>query len=153
MLKTKYIAKASLIAAIYVVLTVILGEFSYGPVQFRIAEALAILPLVEPSAILGVTIGCMISNIFGGYGPIDIFGGSFVTLIAAIITSKMPNKILAALPPIILNGLIISIWVSKMSGLPYLPIAFNIALGEAAAVGILGLIFLSAYDKYIKKRT
>ena len=150
-METKYLAKASLIAAVYVVLTVLLGELSYGPIQFRVSEALAILPLVEPSAILGVTIGCMISNIFGGFGPIDIFGGSLVTFIAAIITSKMPNKFLAALPPIILNGFIVSIWVSKMSALPYIPIVINIITGEIIAVGILGLIFLSAYEKYIKK--
>lgn len=150
-METKYMAKASLIAAVYVVLTVLLGEFSYGPIQFRVSEALAILPLVEPSAILGITIGCAISNIFGGFGPIDIIGGSLVTLTAAIITSKMPNKMLAALPPIILNSLIVSIWVSKMSGLPYIPIVFNILIGEIIAVGVLGLIFLSAYEKYVKK--
>lgn len=144
-------AKASLIAAVYAVLTVLLGEFSYGPIQFRVSEALAILPLVEPSAILGITVGCAISNIFGGFGPIDIIGGSLVTLIAAIITSKMPNKILAVLPPIILNSLIVSIWVSKMSGLPYIPIVINILIGEIIAVAILGLIFLSAYEKYKKK--
>ena len=112
-MSTKYLAKASFIAAIYVVLTVILGEFSYGPIQFRIAEALVMLPLVEPSAIMGVTVGCMIANIFGGYGPIDIFGGSAITLIAAYITSKAPNKFLGAIPPIVLNALIVSLWVSK----------------------------------------
>jgi len=133
-------------------MTIILGDFSYGPVQFRISEALTILPLIEPSAVLGVTIGCAISNIFGGYGLIDILGGSLVTLIAAFITSKMPNKVLGALPPIILNSLIVSIWVSKMTGLPYLAIVINIAIGEIAAVGALGLIFLSVYEKYIKEK-
>ena len=133
-------------------MTIILGDFSYGPVQFRISEALTILPLIEPSAVLGVTIGCAISNIFGGYGPIDILGGSLVTLVAAFITSKMPNKVLGALPPIILNSLIVSIWVSKMTGLPYLAIVINIAIGEIAAVGALGLIFLSVYEKYIKEK-
>lgn len=149
-MNAKYIAKAAIIAAIYVVFTVILGEFAYGPVQFRIAEALVILPLVEPSSILGVTIGCMVANIFGGYGPIDIFGGSLVTLIAAYFTSKMPNRVLAVLPPVLLNALIVSIWVSKLSGIPYIAIVLNIALGEAIAVGVLGMILLSIYNKYIK---
>ncbi len=150
-MKTGYLAKASIIAAIYIVFTLLFGEFAYGPIQFRAAEALAILPFVEPAAIPGVAVGCMIANIFGGFGPIDIFGGSLVTLAAAYLTSKMPNRILAALPPIILNSLIVSIWVSKISGLPYIPVAINIAIGEIAAVGVSGLIFLSAYNKYIKK--
>lgn len=150
-MNTKFLAKSSLLAAIYVVLTIILGDFSYGPIQFRIAEALVLLPLVEPSAIMGVTVGCMIANIFGGYGPIDIFGGSAVTFMAAYITSKMPNKILGSIPPIVLNALIVSIWVSKFSGLPYAAIAVNIALGEIAAVGILGVLLVSVYEKYVKK--
>ncbi|MGI5998275.1 MAG: QueT transporter family protein [Lutispora sp.] len=149
-MNNKYLAKSSLLAAVYVVLTVILGEFSYGPIQFRIAEALVLLPLVEPAAIMGVTVGCIIANIFGGYGPIDIFGGSTVTLIAAYLTSKMPNKILGAIPPIVLNALIVSIWVSKFSGIPYLIIMANIALGETIAVGVLGIFLVSIYAKYIK---
>jgi len=148
-MNTKFLAKSSFLAAVYVVLTIILGDFSYGPVQFRIAEALVLLPLVEPAAIMGVTVGCIIANIFGGYGPIDIFGGSAVTLIAAYITSKMP-KVLGAVPPIVLNGLIVSIWVSKFSGLPYLLVAANIALGEIIAVGVLGILLVSIYTKYIK---
>lgn len=151
-MSTKYLAKASFIAAIYVVLTVILGEFSYGPIQFRIAEALVMLPLVEPSAIMGVTVGCMIANIFGGYGLIDIFGGSAVTLIAAYITSKAPNKFMGTIPPIVLNAFIVSFWVSKATGIPYSIIVINIALGEAIAVGVLGILVLSAYTKYIKEK-
>jgi len=149
-MNTRYLAKSSLLAAVYVVLTIILGDFSYGPIQFRIAEALVLLPLVEPAAIMGVTVGCVIANIFGGYGPIDIFGGSAVTLVAAYFTSKMPNKILGAVPPIVLNGLIVSIWVSKFSGLPYLLVSANIVLGETIAVGVLGILLVSLYSKYVK---
>lgn len=149
-MNTRYLAKSSLLAAVYVVLTIILGDFSYGPIQFRIAEALVLLPLVEPAAIMGVTVGCVIANIFGGYGPIDIFGGSAVTLVAAYLTSKMPNKILGAVPPIVLNGLIVSIWVSKFSGLPYLLVSANIVLGETIAVGVLGILLVSLYSKYVK---
>jgi len=149
-MNTRYLAKSSLLAAVYVVLTIILGDFSYGPIQFRIAEALVLLPLVEPAAIMGVTVGCVIANIFGGYGPIDIFGGSAVTLVAAYLTSKMPNKILGAVPPIVLNGLIVSIWVSNFSGLPYLLVSANIVLGETIAVGVLGILLVSLYSKYVK---
>ena len=149
----KSMTKAAILAAVYVVLTIAFGEFSYGPIQFRIAEALVILPMVEPSAILGVFLGCMIANIFGGYGLIDIIGGSLVTLVAAYITSKMPNKVLGALPPVILNALIVSIWLNKLTNIPYIAIVLNIALGEIAAVGVLGIPLLTIYDKYIKNST
>lgn len=151
-MQIKRITKTAILAAIYVVLTIALGEFSYGPIQFRISEALVILPLVEPSAIIGVFLGCMISNIFGGYGLIDIIGGSLVTLLAAYLTSKMPNKLLAALPPIILNAFIIPIWLAKLTNIPYIIIAINIAIGEILAVGVLGVTMLSIYDKYLHSK-
>lgn len=50
---TKYIVKAGAIAAIYFVVTILLGSVSYGPIQFRVSESLVVLPMVEPAAIWG----------------------------------------------------------------------------------------------------
>ena len=61
--KVLFIAQAAMIAAIYVVLTLIGASFSYGEVQVRISEALTILPAFTPAAIPGVFLGCLISNI------------------------------------------------------------------------------------------
>ena len=52
--KVLFIAQAAMIAAIYVVLTLIGASFSYGEVQVRISEALTILPAFTPAAIPGV---------------------------------------------------------------------------------------------------
>jgi uncharacterized membrane protein len=83
---TKFIVKAGIIAAIYTVLTVILGQFSYGPLQFRISEAMTILPIFETAAIPGLAIGCLFANFFSGYGFVDIFFGSLTTLLAAYLS-------------------------------------------------------------------
>ena len=64
--KVLFIAQAAMIAAIYVVLTLIGASFSYGEVQVRISEALTILPVFTPAAIPGLFIGCLLSNILGG---------------------------------------------------------------------------------------
>lgn len=148
---TKYLARAGIIAAVYVVLTLVMGNLGYGPVQFRASEALVMLPLIESAAIPGVFVGCILSNIFGGYGIIDIIFGSLVTLLAAYLTSKMPNRLLAAVPPIVLNALIVPIWVSKMANWPYWPTVLNFALSEAAAVLVLGNILLFAIEKVEKR--
>lgn len=63
---TLFLAQSAMIAAIYVVLTVILAPFSYGEVQVRVSEALTILPVFTPAAIPGLFVGCLISNILGG---------------------------------------------------------------------------------------
>lgn len=148
--RTANIVKAGLIAAIYVILTLILGETSFGPIQFRISEALTILPFFEPAAIPGLFVGCLLSNIFGGYGFLDIFFGSLTTLLAAYLTSKMPNKYLATLPPIILNALIIPIWISG-SKAAYLGTVYTIGFSEFISAGILGVALASIFQRVTKK--
>ncbi|MDI6618639.1 MAG: QueT transporter family protein [Clostridiales bacterium] len=147
---SKYIAKAGIIAAIYVALTLALGSLSFSAIQVRISEALVILPFIDSAAIPGVFIGCLIANIFGGLGLVDIVFGSLVTLLAAYLTSKMPNRILAVVPPVVLNAFIVSIWVSKFSNAPYLLTVLTIGLGEFFSVGGLGILLLMAVEKINK---
>lgn len=151
---TKYLTKASLIAGIYLVLILIqipMGNLTFGPVQLRIAEGLTLLPLVETAAIPGLFVGCLIANLilvpYSAFGLIDIIGGSLVTLLAAYLTSKMPNKVIGALPPILLNGFIVSIWVSYFTNVPYLYTVLGISIGEIASVAIFGTLILSVYNK------
>lgn len=154
---TKYITKAGLISAIYVVLVAIqmpIGQLAFGPIQLRIAEGLTLLPLVEPAAVPGVFIGCLISNIilvsFSGFGLIDVVGGSLVTLIAAYLTSKITSKKLAILPPVILNGFLVSIWVSYFTKIPYWHTVLGISLGELISVVVFGNIILIIYKNIFK---
>lgn len=153
----RYLTKASLIAAIYIILVVIqtipfpIAPLTFGPVQLRVAEGLALLPLVEGAAIPGVFIGCLIANLiiapYSGFGLIDIFGGSLVTLLAAYLTSKAKNKWLGMIPPVVLNGLIVSIWVAYFTKLPYGLTVLGIGAGELASVAIFGSIILYVYEK------
>lgn len=158
-MNTKYLTKAGLIAGIYVVLVAIqipLGQLAFGPIQLRIAEGLTLLPLVESAAVPGVFVGCFISNLIlasvSGFGLIDIVGGSLVTLLAAYLTSKMPNKIFGIFPPVVLNGFIISIWVSYFTKVPYWYTVLGIAGGELASVVIFGNIILMAYNNIFRQK-
>lgn len=149
---TKYIVKAGVIAAIYFVVTILLGSVSYGPIQFRISESLVVLPMVEPAAIWGVFIGCLLANIGSPFGLLDILGGSLVTLLAAYLTSKTNIFYKSILPPIILNALIVSIWVSYFTKMPYYLVALYIALSKAIVTGVFGYVVITVYkrlkDKY-----
>lgn len=150
----KYLTKASLIAGIYILLVLVqipMGTIAFGPIQLRLAEGLVLLPLIEAAAVPGVFIGCLISNImlasFSAFGIVDIVLGSLVTLLAAYLTSKASNKIVGSIPPIVLNGLLVSIWVSYFTAVPYWVTVVGIGLGEAASVILLGNLFLTAYEK------
>lgn len=151
-----YITRAAMIAGIYLVLVLlqswIFPSFlSFGPVQFRIAEGLTLLPLVEPAAVPGLFIGCLLANLFlsfvSQYGMIDIICGSLVTLVAAYLTGKSKNKFFGAFPPIVLNGLIVSIWVSYFSGISYPFTVLTLGGGEAISVSVFGSVVLYAYKK------
>ena len=83
---TLFLVQAALIAAVYVVLTLVFAPFSYGEIQVRISEALTILPFFTPAAIPGLFVGCILANLLGGAIPLDIAFGSIATLIGAVFT-------------------------------------------------------------------
>ena len=63
------LARAALIAAMYVVLVYVFQFASFGPLQFRVAEALTLLPILYPEAIGGVFVGVLVANLLGPHGP------------------------------------------------------------------------------------
>lgn len=147
-----FMAQAAMIAAIYVVVTLVVAPFAYGEVQVRISEALTILPVFTPAAIPGVFLGCLISNILGGCILPDIIFGSLATLIGAVFTWMLRNrsKYLAPLPPIIANVIVVP-FVLKYGYMVPLPIPFmmlTVGIGEVISCGVLGLILYTALNKY-----
>ncbi len=146
MKKTRFITEAAIIAALYAVLTII-NPLSWGQVQVRISEALTVLPFFTPAAIPGLFVGAMVSNIFGGYGFIDIIFGGLATLLAAFVSWKMPKKLLVPLPPVIINAIYVAVMLKITSGLPLLVTMGFVAIGEAVACYVLGYPLLLLLDK------
>ena len=150
--KVLFLVQAAMIAAIYVVLTVLFAPFSFGEIQVRIAEALTILPVFTPAAIPGLFVGCIIGNIFGGSILPDIIFGGFATLIGAVFTYllRKQTKFLAVLPPIISNSVIVPFVLVYAYGvqdaLPFL--AFTVGMGEVISAGVLGMILLKSLEKH-----
>ena len=103
----KKIAYSAVVAAMYFALTLLLQPISFGPVQFRLSEALVMLPYIMPESILGITIGCAAANAFSTFPVYDVIFGSLATLIAGILTSKIKNAWLSGLPPVLLNALVL----------------------------------------------
>ena len=153
--KVLFLTHAAMIAAIYVVLTLLFQAISFGEIQVRIAEALTILPAFTPAAIPGLFIGCIIGNIFGGSILPDIIFGSLATLIGACFTYllRKQNKYLAPLPPIISNTVIVPFVLRYAYGFN-LPIAFmmlTVGIGEVVSCGVLGMILYSSLAKHRHK--
>ena len=144
---TKKIAKGALIAALYTALTVALAPISYGPVQFRVSEALTLLPFYLPEAIPGLVVGCVFANFFGGFGFIDMFFGSLATLLAAFLTLKSKNIFVAAFWPVISNALIIGAMLHYLIDAPLIATCIYVGLGEAGACYIVGIPLMKILEK------
>lgn len=148
MKKTNFLVQAALIAAIYAVITIVFAPISYGQIQVRISEALTILPFFTPAAIPGLFIGCVIANIYGGQGMIDIVFGSLATLLAAFISYKMPKKWMVPIPPIIVNGIVVGFILNYLYQLPLIAMIAWVSLGQIIACYGLGYPLMVVLEKY-----
>ncbi len=149
--KTNFLMKASIIAALYATLTLMLPFLSYGGMQVRFSEALTVLPYFTTAAIPGLFAGCLLANFFGSpLGMLDVVLGSLTTLISAWMASKIKNKKMVPLPSVILNALVIPYVLYKAFGIPYLPSVLWVGLGQTIAVYGIGyplLLFIDRNDK------
>lgn len=139
-MSTRIVSRVALVAALYVLLTILppLNAVGYGPVQVRVSEALTVLPFVAPWAPWSLYLGCILANLGSPFLVWDLTLGAAGTLISALLTRRMPKPVLAPLPPVLVNALVVSSYVAPLSGVPYLPTVAYIAAGQAVACYLLG---------------
>ena len=156
--RTIFIARTGIIAALYFVLTFILQPISFGPLQFRVSEVLAIMPIFFLEAIPGLTIGCLIANIFSPFGWYDMTFGTMATLIASVLTRLIWQRMkqrrekerlfFALLPPVVVNALVLPlIWLIFASDLLFFVNMGLITLGQFGVVYLLGIPLYFAIKK------
>ncbi|MBX7382561.1 QueT transporter family protein [Clostridium chauvoei] len=157
---TKRLVKTAVVAALYTVLTVALAPISYEPIQFRLSELMVLLAFFDPFYIGGLTLGCLLSNIFGGYGPMDMIFGTIATflsvssiaLTAKLFNGKKLSLIIASIWPTLFNGLIIGWMLNFVAGAPLVLTMSQVALGEFVVVTIIGVPIATIIKrKYGKK--
>lgn len=137
-MKSNYLARVGVIAAAYAACTLIallfLGSLAWGPIQFRVSEALCVLVLFTPAAIPGLTLGCVIANVMnivisgtGMLGMLDVVFGSLATFAGALFTWKMRRHPLVALAgPVLANALIVPAYLPLLlQGVGFYTIPFT----------------------------
>ena len=152
MFQTKAIAIGGLVAAVYVVVTLIFATLglSSNIIQIRLSEALCIMPCFCPAAVPGLFVGCLISNLIAGAGIFDIIFGSLATLVGAIGTYLLrKNRWLAPIPPVIANVLVIPAVLVYGYGInmSYLLVALYIFIGEFISCYVFGEILYSVLKR------
>ena len=147
-LTAQRISRIASIAALYAATTLVcllfLGSLAWGPVQFRLSEALCVLALLSPDAVPGLALGCAIANIAniavsgtGMLGMLDVVFGSLATLIGAWCTWRLrKHPRLAVLGPVVANALIVPAYLPLMlKGIGFYTIPFtSISLDDSYAL-------------------
>lgn len=166
--KVLFITQAAVIAALYVVLTLLANALGLASqaIQVRFSEALTILPYFTPAAVPGLFVGCVLANIITGCAPWDVVFGSLATLIGAVVTYLIAHglkketdpgfyptgalkKWLCPIPPIVANMIIvpqvlIHVYMLEDS---LLFLTLTVGAGEVISCLVLGMILLFALDK------
>lgn len=148
-----FLTQGAMIAALYVVLTLIANAFGLAnmAIQVRFSEALTILPYFTPAAIPGLFVGCLTSNLLTGAMPLDVIFGSLATLAGALGTHALrKHKWLTPLPPIVANVIVVPPLLTYVYQIPgsIAYFALTVGIGEIISCGLLGMLLLLALEKY-----
>ena len=141
-----------IIAALYAALTIATASFAYGPIQFRVAEAMCILPFFAPWTTWGLTLGCLLANLFSTVSALDIVIGTAATLIACLLTARCRNRFLAPLPPVIVNAVMVGAMLAGVLAPDafwesFLLFGAEVGAGELAVMYLLGLPLLLIFRR------
>ena len=144
-IRSKSLAVIAIYAALYAALVVVLGGFSYGPVQVRIADAMvAAVPLLGLPGVLGHTLGVFIANIFSTAGPIDLlntipsFAMSFVVYYVYKRTKNDYTVIGTCTAYSIVIGTTVGWMLSYLYALPLLLTIAYVSIGNMIASVLIG---------------
>ena len=152
--RVRFITFSAIIAAFYVVLTLISAMFglSSGAIQIRISEALCVLTFFTPAAIPGLTVGCLISNLIASANILDIVFGTLATFLGVLGGYYLRNnKWLVTLPTVLANTIIVPLVIVygfgvKDMALPL--VALTVGIGEFLSATVLGTALLIVLKKY-----
>lgn len=150
-------AEIGTIAALYVVLTLLVPTAAFGTIQLRVSEMLTLLPVITPSAVAGLTVGCAVSNLLGLTlganlaGAWDVLFGTAATLLAAVLSRAARCvrykglPLLSAVPPVLCNAVVVGAELCAVlfgfSPAGFALCAAEVAVGQAvAAVGGVALV-------------
>lgn len=140
-ISVKLVVINAMIAGVYAVLTLAISPIAYSEIQFRLSEIIVFLAFYNKKYIPGLTIGCIVANLFSPMGLLDVIFGTTSTIIVCISMYIIKNRYLAAIAGALITGIIIGgeLWYAYQ--IPYLINALYVAAGELIVLIIGALTF------------
>ena len=146
-----FVTLTAVFAAIYAVGVVVLAQISFLPFQVRVADALLPLAMVFGwPAVIGLSIGAFVANVFGGLGPIDMFGGAMANFLATSAAWRIARNrskswaLIGVIVEILVVTLIVGSYLSFLFAIPVVAGWADVMLGSIIAIGILGSVLYFA---------
>ena len=142
---------SAMVMAIYIVVLSITSGFSFGAYQIRIATSLYTLAYLFPFLVVPLGLANFISNmLFGGFGIVDMLGGCIVGMVAAacivLIRRKNWNRMLIAVPIVLVPGLGVATYLSYFLAMPYPLMALNLCIGQLIP-SIVGVVLVRVLER------
>lgn len=151
-MKIKFLSTSGIIAALYIVVSLLIAPFSFGAIQLRIGEMLNHLIVFNKKYIYAIVIGVFITNLFSPNGPLDLVFGVGQTLISLALTILSARYIKSLVKRMIFNTVVFTfmMWLIawELNILFELPFGYTwltVAVGEAIvmAIGIPIMLLLN----------
>ncbi len=146
---------SAMIMALYVVVMLLTQSFAFGAYQIRIATSLYALSFLFPFLVLPLGLANCLSNLIGGLGLLDIFGGLIIGILTAgavaLIRRKGWSRYWAALPVLLIPGLGVATWLSYLLNIPYPAMALSLCIGQALPA-VCGVALIEILDRVLFRR-
>lgn len=105
------LTKAAVVAALYIVITMVFAAFSFGPVQLRLSEGLNNLAAFNKRYVVAITLGCFISNMMSPMGAIDLIVGTAETFIALVTINLVTRHMSSTIMKLVASVLIATFYM------------------------------------------
>lgn len=152
--KLKEIAKGGVLAALYVVLTMLIAPLAYGPFQIRISEMFNHMIDFNKRYIWALTLGCFISNLQSPLGPVDTIIGTIGTLLTGVliyainknIHSLKKKLVVSTLVPSFIGMLPVAMELHYLQHVPFWATYASTVVGELISL-LIGVFLVLALSK------
>ena len=146
--KTQKLTLSGAVMALYIVVMYFTQSFAFGQYQVRIATAIYATAYLFPFLVVPLGLSNLLANmVMGGLGVFDIVGGGLVGLLTAgscaLLGKKRVTPWSVAIPITLIPALGVSLWLSKLIGVPYWALAGSLLVGQAIC-GVAGAVLVKA---------
>lgn len=147
--RIKTLSMNAMIAAVYVAMTLMIQPLAYRELQFRLSEVIVLLAFYNKKLIPGLIVGCFIANIGSPLGIIDMFIGTFSTVVVCYTINKVNDLYMAALLGSIITGVIVGLELSFVYSISFVLNAIYVFIGEVVVL-LIGTLVFKRLEKNIK---